>query len=155
DLQLEDVDGDGSLDVAFRACEGFGGPQDERQHSRPGDQRKWLYAYAITAKGFQSLFPDPARKLRLKASYDTAGQPVTFRAAEFPESVREYQLCECTLTVKNTSEEGLPIKPGKWFGLEFENAGGMIMYDPPDKPTVLKPGASVSQSVRFLLEGRK
>src|SRR5262249_3383318 len=69
DLQLEDVDGDGFLDVAFRANRGVWGLLDERQHSRPGDQRKWLYAYAITAKGFKSLFPDTARKLRIKVRF--------------------------------------------------------------------------------------
>lgn len=55
DPQLEDVDGDGLLDVAFRAEDGFWG-KDERMHSRPGDKRKWLYAYAITSRGFRILF---------------------------------------------------------------------------------------------------
>lgn len=61
-LQLEDVDGDGLLDVSFRAeADGFWG-HDERIQTRPGDKRKWLFAYAITSNGFRSLFPSPTNR---------------------------------------------------------------------------------------------
>jgi hypothetical protein len=97
DLQLEDVDGDGFLDVAFRASEGWYGLLDKRQHTRPGDKRKWLYAYAITSTGFQSLFPSVDRELKVKLSFDTADPPVKMQVKGLPESLREQQTVECTV----------------------------------------------------------
>jgi hypothetical protein len=51
ELLIEDVDGDGIKDLAFRA----GGGQ--QVHSLPGDKRMWYYAYTITSTGLKSQFP--------------------------------------------------------------------------------------------------
>ncbi len=157
DLQLEDVDGDGFLDVAFRAKEGCWG-LDERQHSRPGDKRKWLYAYAITGKGFQSLFPSTEHDLNVKVAYDAAGQPVTLQAKGLPQSLRERRMVECTLSATNTSKKDLVIQPGKWFDVEIEKkekVGYFMTYSPPDKRALLKAGESVSQAVRLFVHGEE
>jgi hypothetical protein len=156
DAQLEDVDGDGFVDLGFRADTGSFGLLDKRKHTRPGDKRTWLYAYAITSKGFQSLFPKTDRDLRLKVSYDTAGQPVTLRAQGLPQSLREYQMYECTISAKNTSKMNLQVKVGQWLDLEFEKAcGSFVTYGPWDERTVLKPGETVSHTLQFHLESEE
>jgi hypothetical protein len=153
-LQLEDVDGDGFLDVAFRASEGWCGLQDKRQHTRPGGKRKWLYAYAITTTGFQSLFPSVDGELKVKLSYDTAEQPVRLQVKGLPDPLREQRMVECTLSATNTSKNDLAISD-KWFILAFQNAGYLMMYGPSDKRPVLKPGETISQVVRLIIEGKE
>ena len=111
ELLLEDVDGDGVPDIAFRAHEGWFGLVDKRCHTRPGDKRTWLYAYSITSKGFQSLFPITDRNLLLKMV--TEDPPVKFQVKGLPDSVREYHMHECTITAVNTSKKDLPIDPPK------------------------------------------
>jgi hypothetical protein len=153
ELLLEDVDGDGFPDVAFRASDGCWGLLDKRQHSRPGDKRKWLYAYAITAKGFQSLFPNTERDLKVKLACDPADQPVVLQVKGLPEPLRERQLVECTLSVTNTSDKELAIKPGKWFHMDMNKAGYFMMFGSPDKRSVLKAGETISQVIRLQVEG--
>lgn len=152
ELLLEDVDGDGFSDVAFRATEGFWGLLDKRQDRAAGDERTWLYAYAITAEGFESLFPISERELTFKLSYDPAGQPVELRVEGLPESFRERQMVECRLSVTNTSQRDLAIQPGGWFEADID---GMFLmtYGPPDKRTVLKAGETVSERIRFCVDG--
>jgi len=153
ELLLEDVNGDGFSDVAFRASDGWWGLLDKRKHSRPDDKRKWLYAYAITAKGFQSLFADTERDLKVKLSYNSADQPVVLQVKGLPESLRERQMVECTLSVTNTSDKELPIKPGEWFSVDMNKAAYFMTYGPQDKRTVLKAGESVTQVIRLYVEG--
>jgi hypothetical protein len=154
ELQLEDVDGDGFLDVAFRAREGWFGLKDKRQHTRPGDKRKWLYAYAITSRGFQSLFPKVDQDLKVTLTYDTADQPVKLQVEGLPEPLPEQRMVECTLSVTNTSNKDLPI-PDKWFTLALEKAGYMMVYGPPDKRPVLKSGDTISQVVRLIVRAKE
>src|SRR5260370_24440018 len=118
ELQLEDVDGDGFLDVAFRASKGWFGLKDKRQHSRPGDKRKWLYAYAITSTGFQSLFPLD-QELKETPRYDSAGEPVKLEVKGLPKSFRERQMVEYTFSATNTSKKDVALAE-KWFKLTFE-----------------------------------
>jgi hypothetical protein len=153
ELQLEDVDGDGFLDVAFRASDGWVGLQDKRQHSRTGDKRKWLYAYAITTTGFLSLFPND-RKLKVTLSYDTAEQPVKLQVKGLPESLQEQHLVECTIFATNTSKKDQAITD-KWFTLTPEKASLMIVYGPPDKRSILKPGETISQVFWLLIEAKE
>jgi hypothetical protein len=151
ELQLEDVDGDGVVDLAFRARRGGFGLVDKRQHTRPGDKRTWLYAYAITSKGFQSLFPDTDRIFRRKLTYDTGGHPVKLELKGLPEILREYQMYECTISATNTSKEELVV-PGEWFHLEIDKAGSLRLYDRLGGPNALKPGETISSTVRLVLE---
>jgi hypothetical protein len=151
ELLLEDVDGDRFADVVFRASDGWWGLLDKRQHSRPGDKKKWLYAYAVTAKGFQSVFPNTERDLRVKLSYDTEDQPVMLQVKGLPESLRERQMVECTLSATNTSNKELAIKSAEWFSVEIDKAGYFMTYDPPDKRAILKPGESVSHVIRLFV----
>jgi hypothetical protein len=153
ELLLEDVDGDGVADVAFRASKGWWGLSDERQHGRPGDNRKWLYAYAITSKGFQSLFPNTDRDLKVKLSFKTAGQPVRLKVKGLPQSLRERQMVECTLSATNTSNKDLAIKRGKWFSVDIYKGGYFMTCRRPDKPSVLKPGQAISQVIHLFVEG--
>src|SRR5262249_6865863 len=153
ELLLEDVDGDGFPDVAFRASDGWWGLLDKRQHTRPGDKRKWLYAYAITAKGFQSLFANTERDLKVKLFYDTVDQPVVLQVKGLPESLRERQMVECRLSVTSTSDKELAIKPGEWFSVEMDKVAYFMTYGPPDKRSVLKAGETVSQVIRLYVEG--
>jgi hypothetical protein len=151
ELLLEDVDGDGLPDLSFRAGEGFFGLLDKRQHKRPGDKRVWLYAYAITAKGFESLFPRTDRDLPVTLAYDTAGQPVKLRVDGLPASVRENQMYECTVTVTSIAKDDLAMRPGRWFALRTEGTGWFMTFGPTDERTTLRPGEAVSQTVRLVL----
>lgn len=153
ELLLEDVDGDGLSDVAFRASEGWWGLLDKRVHSRPGDKRKWLYAYAITAQGFQSIFPKTERELKVKLAYDTADHPVVLQVKGLPESLLERQMMECKLSVINKSDKEMSIKSGEWFSVEMDKAAYFMIYGSPDKRTVLKPGEAFSQVIRLYVEG--
>lgn len=150
ELLLEDVDGDDFLDVAFRASEGWFGLRDKRQHSRPGDKRKWLYAYAITSTGCQSLFTCVDRELKVKLSYDTAHQPVKLEIKGLPESLRVQRMVECTFLATNTSKKDLPIA-GQWFKFGIEKAGYTMVYGPIDNRPVVEPGETISQVVRLIM----
>jgi hypothetical protein len=155
ELLLEDVDGDGNVDVAFRAREGWFGLVDERQHSNPGDKRTWLYAYAITGKGFRSLFPSTERDLKVRLEYDTAGQPVTLRVQGLPRFLRERQMVECTVSATNTSGKDLPLRPDGWFAVEAGKAGYFMTCERPrEEAAVLKPGETISQALCLFLEGK-
>lgn len=151
ELLLEDVDGDGHPDVAFRASKGFFGLRDKRLHSRPGVDGKWLYAYAISDEGFRSLFPATERDVPVKISYDTAGLPVALEVQGLPKTLRERRMVECTIVATNTSSKELPIKPGEWFQIDSELGGNDVTYKNSDTRAVLKPGESISQIVHFLL----
>jgi hypothetical protein len=153
-LLLEDVDGDGCEDVAFRASAGFWGLLDKRIHTLPGDDRKWLYAYRITARGFQSMFPETEHDLKLQVTVDTASHPVKLDVQGLPEHLRERQMTECALSLTNASKEEIVISPGKWFTLEIDkDAGYWMTLGPREKKTSLKPGESVSQIVRLFVQG--
>ncbi len=155
ELLLEDVDGDGALDLAFRATEGFWGLQDERKQTRPGDKRTWLYAYTITSEGFQRIFPDKRRDLCVKLNCDSGECPISLQLKGLPESLREYQMYECTISATNTGKHDLAIKPGEWFALDFHKAGAFRWYQQSDKRDVLKPGETISQTIRVYLEGKE
>jgi hypothetical protein len=152
ELLLEDVDGDGFLDVAFRASAGAFGLVNKRHHGRTGDKRKWLYAYRITTKGFESIFPVLERDLTIVLSFDSSNQPVKLELRGLPQLLRERRLVECTLTATNLSKTGIPIQPGAWFTIETPKAGCFMTYETPDKSTVIKPGKSVSQTLRLFIE---
>jgi hypothetical protein len=127
-LLLEDVDGDGILDLAFRASEGWFGLFDKRQHRRPGDKRAWLYAYTITSKGFRSIFPDIDRDRRLKLAYDTGGLPVKLRIDGLPKVLKQYQMYQCTVFATNTSEQEVRI--ASWpFYFEIDDDGFPLIPD--------------------------
>ena len=131
ELLLGDVDHDGYSDVGFRASKGFWVLEDKRQHSWPGDKQKWLYAYAITAGGFQSLFPVTGRDLKVQHTYETANQLVVLQIRDFPESLRERQMIRCALHATNNSERNIAIEPARWFRTEISNAGYFMSPDPP------------------------
>lgn len=149
-LQLEDVDKDGFLDVAFQADKGFFGLRDQRVHSRPGVEGKWFYAYSLSGQGFQSLFPSTTREVTVRVSYDTANQPVTLEVKDLPKLLRVYQLIECTITATNTTENNLALNPDGWFALESKHGGYVMTCKRSDRQT-LKPKESISQSVQLVV----
>jgi hypothetical protein len=61
---LEDIDGDGFLDVAFESHDGWRGNLDKRKHTQPGSNRTWLYAYSIGANRLNSIFPTTDHNVR-------------------------------------------------------------------------------------------
>jgi hypothetical protein len=151
EIRLEDVDGDGFPDLAFRASKGWFGLHDKRQHTRPHDKRVWLYAYRMSSKGFESIFPRTDRDLRVRLAYDTAGQPVTLRVEGLPRSLRENRLYDCTVSATNTSKRELVIEAGTWLTLEAEEASRLDGSAWRERRTVLKPGGTLSQRVGLLV----
>ncbi len=151
--RLEDVDGDGAVDLAFRAYSGFWGLSDERCHERPGDKRKWLYAYAITSTGFKSLFPETDKELHVTSSFDTVGQPVKLCVEGLPEQIREHRMLECTISATNTSNHDIAIEPGRWASVTFGSGGTAWSFTGKDKRAALKPGQTISHTLRFYLQG--
>jgi hypothetical protein len=150
DLLLEDVDGDGFLDVAFRARDGWFGLKDRRQYSVPGDSRKWLYAYAITTKGFQSLFPRTDHDFKVRVSYHSADQPVKLLIKGLPKFLREHEMVKCTFLATNTSNKDLAI-PAEWFKVDSKKACLGMTYSLSDKKLVLKPGETISQVIGLIV----
>ncbi len=155
ELLLEDVDGDGVSDVAFRASDGSFGLRDERQHGLPGDKRKWLYAYALTGKGFRSLFPSTERELTIEVSCETADQPVVLQVKGLPETLSQRQMVECTLSLTNTSEKALAITPAEWFSIDIPKGGYVLTYASPEKRSILQAGETVSQDIRLVYCGKE
>jgi hypothetical protein len=146
-LMVEDVDGDGFVDVAFRMGPGASPGPDELRHSRPRDPREWWHAYAVTSDGFRSLFPGDDRQRRLKVAYESSGAPVELHADGVPSRIGDNDLFACTIRLTNVSKIDLKIQPGGWFDVE----ASACMYQNPDRRTVIKPHESVSQSVQIHL----
>jgi hypothetical protein len=152
-IMLEDVDGDGKPDLAFRLSEGFWGALDKRNHSLPGDDRRWLYAYEISETGLKSLFRETDRELPIKVEYDVGRVPVTMRLEGLPPKVREQRMVRCKIIVRNDSNQVIPMRPKAWFRLETENAGTSMSYSSPKKPGELKPGETKAETVELKFEG--
>ena len=149
-LLLEDVDGDGFLDVSF--C-GIGG-----QHRRPDGFDDWHYAYAITTNGFKSLFPGTDYDLKVKVCcHDPTGQGVKIDVEGVPAIVRERRMIECIVTATNTSKNMATV-PKQWSTMETENAYWCRVFCPPcknlEEPAFLKPGRVDFQN-SSLLPGRE
>ena len=155
-LLLEDVNDDGFVDVAFRVDRGPWG-LDERAHRRPGDDKAWLYAYSITAKGLQSIFPNMAKQYRLKVVCDASSKDLDLKVVGVPSAATDYQLFEFTVYATNKSERDMAIWPAEWFDLSIADTLGYF-YGPrgdPDRREVLKPGETVSQSRTLYVVGTK
>ncbi len=148
---LEDVDGDGALDVAFRSE--LGPEKDPQVHRRLWglwDKRTWYAAYAITSKGFRSLFAETDRALPIRLECDTAGLPVDLRVTGLPSVVYDNQVYECRVELTNRSNQDLIIENArsedgatwndKWFQIDI---GGI--YCNLVRNAVLRPGETLSQ----------
>ncbi|MFL5244486.1 MAG: hypothetical protein ACJ8FY_20495 [Gemmataceae bacterium] len=155
ELLLEDVDGDGFQDVAFRPTEVWCRQLNKRLHSCPNSKAKWLYAYGITEKGFESIFPSTDRDMKVKLSYDTVNQPVSLEVKGLPDSLRERQLVQCTITLTNNAKSNVALKAGGWFTLETGEANWFMEYTISDKRDLLKPGESVSQIICLFIEDKE
>jgi hypothetical protein len=154
DLLLEDVDGDGEVDVAFRAKDGWFGLKDERQHTRPGDPRKWLNAYRVTPQGFRSLFPETDRERPVQLAYDSGGQPVTLKVSGIPEKLRDYQTVKCTLTATNSSDKELSLRPDDWFDVVVDDGEvTRLQWKSSAESSFLKPGQSISVDMLLVVAG--
>lgn len=151
-LRLEDADGDGFPDLSFRFESGLFGDLDKRRHTIAGDERIWLYAYAITEQGFKSLFPRTDRDLRIKNEYGSNDQPVELRVISLPPLVRENRMVECKISAKNVSRQPIGVEQ-RWFELKIENGGYLMSYGPSDERNVLEPGETTTGRLRLVLTG--
>jgi hypothetical protein len=153
ELLLEDVDGDGFLDLAFRAKNGFWGLQDERQHRRPGDARIWLAAYSINSKGLKPIFVNKDRSHHLKPWLHSGNLPVVLRVSGLPQSLPESEMCECTISATNTSKKAVELAPG-WFIPEAIPSCGLLVAQVSDRaPEKIGPGGTITYRVVLHLTG--
>jgi hypothetical protein len=165
ELLLEDVDGDGIKDLAFRANGG------NRAHSLAGDKRKWYYAYTITSTGLKNLFPKTDRDYQLKVSCEQSDQPVKLVVEGLPDRIGEYQMCDCIISATNVSKHEMNVGRHP-LSLSVDKIGYWLSSTPPKigspmrpgatvnwssqrsvSKTVLKPGETVSEAYRFFLTG--
>jgi hypothetical protein len=154
DLILEDVDGDGSLDIAFRRTAGSDVTPDRTRHTRPADQRAWWQAFAITSNGLRALFPHAACVRRLNVEYKKSNDPVKLEVSGVPKSVGPNDMFSCVIKATNTAERDLPILAASWFQLEVRPACGYIVeYGEAHGQATLKPGEAVSQQLDVQLRG--
>jgi hypothetical protein len=154
ELQLEDVNGDGLPDVAFRYSDGWWGPGDKRRHTRPGDKRAWLYSYTITSTGFKSIFPGGDRKLRIKHVYEPNSQAVMLRAETFPLPLREGRMVECTVTAKNTSKEAINLTSRSWVDVQAQDGVIDQVFLQRDRPRTIRPGETVVRKFILVLSAK-
>ena len=150
DIRLEDVDRDGFLDLAFRAREGFWGLTDKRCRTRPGDKRRWLYAYSITSKGFKSIFPLRDRQVELELLYDSPDRRIKLAVGAFPKSVREFELLELRISMTNMSKQELIVPSGMWLNLDVRNAAYFMTSNAPSNRRILRSGETVSGAFQLV-----
>jgi hypothetical protein len=147
ELRLEDVDGDGLVDVAFRAKPGrHGGPVDDRLRQQPGDEREWLAAYKITSTGLKPIFPVRDRVRPFKVVLENANQPVQFRVVGFPESIPENEMCEFVVSATNVSQKPVNFSAERLCP-EVDGGGTAMTYWPDRSLRSLRPGQTVSQTI--------
>ena len=151
ELTLEDVDGDHVSDIGFRGTEGFWDRLNEAIHKRPRKKPVWLAAYSITSKGLKPIVAPKERIHRLVASPDQAAGPLAFRVTGLPESLGESDLCDCTVSVTNTSKSPVPLASELFFP-KFEG-GGMTSIRPQSKlPASIQPGQTISETIMLRFE---
>jgi hypothetical protein len=147
ELRLEDVDGDGLVDVAFRAKPGMhGGPADDRLRRLPGDKREWLAAYKITSTSLKPIFPVRDRVRPLKVVLENAHQPVQFRVVGLPQSIAENEMCEFVVSATNVSQQPLDFSARRLCP-QAEGGGESIGYQQDPSLRSLRPGQTVSQKI--------
>ena len=152
-LLLEDVDGDGFVDVAFRAEQGWAGLQDERQNRRPGDARIWLAAYSVSSKGLKPIFPVKERVHCVKPWFHTGNLPLQLHVEGLPHSLAESEMCECTVSLKNSSQSIVELAPG-WYFPDILSAGSHTSLRWSERTAKeIKPGETVSATVLLRLTG--
>lgn len=152
-LLLEDVDGDGFVDIAFRAEKGFWGLQDERQNRRPGDARTWLAAYSINSKGLKPIFHVHERMHRLKPWFHTGNRRLQLHVVGLPQSLAESEMCECTVSLKNSSQRAVELAPG-WYFPDVVSAGCQMSLPRRENPAKkVEPGETVSATILLRLTG--
>ncbi len=155
ELLLEDVDGDGFVDVAFRAEKGMRGLQDKRQDRRAGDGRIWLYAYRITSKGLQPIFPVKEQVHRLKVENGNANQPVHFQMDGLPDRLFESEMYECVVSATNISKQTVQLTLDQFFP-ELVHAGGMMRIGSLGKEvSTILPGQTTSGKSFSAWEGTR
>jgi hypothetical protein len=137
-LLLEDVNGDGSLDVVCRS----------------GDNRSYLLECEITSRGFESIYPKTDGAHSIKISYVTDDKRMTLQSIVAPKAEHGYQLLDCTLSAKNISSKNVAIEPGNWYRVTIESASySSLQKSETDKRTILKPGETISQGIWILVRG--
>ena len=156
ELRLEDVDGDGFVDIAFRAKSGWcGGPKDDRLRRRPGDkrlhrqpgeERQWLAAYRITGTGLKPIFPVRDRVRPVKTIFENPHQPVRFHVVGLPASIAENEMCEFVVSAANVSQQPLDFSARRLCP-QAEGGGESIGYQQDPSLRSLRPGQTVSQKV--------
>lgn len=139
-LKLQDVDGDGQVDVAFRYDQAISGDMDG--HKTWSRDKHILYAYRITDRGFQSIFPPSEREVSVQSQYETHHQPVRFEIVGLPSSMRENKLYELIARATNLSKDTIPIKYGEW--LQLDGYGCLIYYPAQPMQEHIQPGQTVS-----------
>jgi len=147
ELRLEDVDGDGFIDIAFRAKPGiYGGPRNDRLRRRPGDDRVWLAAYRITSQGLKPIFPVRDRVRPLEAVLENAHQPVQFRVVGLPASIAENEMCEFVVSATNVSQQPVDFS-ADLLCPEVEGGATSMTYRSDPSIRSLRPGQTVSQKI--------
>jgi hypothetical protein len=155
-LCLEDVDGDGFVDVAFQSMKLRTRLRDRRQNRQPDDKRTWLAAYRVTSQGLERIFPVKERTHRLKMSVDNTKGPIAFHVTGLPESLPESEMVECRVSATNTSQHPVDISADQFYP-EFDEGGGLLMGGLSNKsghrpPSSLRPGQTVTQSIALRLD---
>jgi hypothetical protein len=143
---LEDVDKDGFADLTFRLRWAWG-KDDPRKKMLKGDDREWLYAYRITPKGLDSIFPLTDKTRKLSAVIKPASQDVRVWVSELPGSIRENQMIRFTVHAENRSQQAVPISEDLWFTLKAEGVSYGYTSNQSNPKQSLLPGETVVSSV--------
>jgi hypothetical protein len=152
ELLLEDVDGDGIADIAFRARDVFWGGIAEREQRRPRDERSWLAAYSIASNGLKPIFAKQNRVHHAIRTFGKPSSPLAFRVTGLSGTLVESDLYECTVSVTNVSKAPVASSSVDFFP-QFVNCGGSgIGHSFDALPALIQPGQTVSQAIMIHLE---
>jgi hypothetical protein len=145
---LQDVDGDGVKDVAFRSTSGMTFGAGGAPHDASG---RWVYTYAITDNGFRCIYSRSECELPFSVKLDPRGNNIALEAYGQPSTVRDQHTVRFTVTATNVTAEPLRLPPD-WLDVQSSHLG-WERAERGEHAMLLQPGSTVSKHVDVHING--
>jgi hypothetical protein len=90
---------------------------------------------------------------RLKPWLHAGNRPLQLHVEGLPQSLSESEMCECTVSLKNSSQRAVALAPG-WYFPDVLSVGCEMCLPREQKPaTQVEPGETVSATILLRLTG--